>query len=1004
MSCAGPREAPPPSGRRPRPTMAGHEMAEMDAYLQRKNMDAIEGFDPKGYKKLVNNIGGIKDSLEAERADVERRIQKIMEEKDKNTDQHKSVQLALGKQVQAANRGYQMMLSEFQGLHREYGKLHEDFSNYKEKATEEARLAALELHKEKEIAKEGYAKREEQIKALELVIPELKVTISGQDRVIVELKEAHSKEVANWDMLLKDARASNEELKLVIESEKQRFIDREVEMSTLLSETDKVRRLIIQRKQAMDELNEQLTQSLEEEKKKVAALQYQIDNDDTEERTRKECEEDFKQFIELKNVGYRKLMKDFVTMQEASVQQINGIREEARGQIDRLESQLAAKVLEHDTMKERLEKKLHAKEEECSKLLRKLMTVTQREEERRVEEASGGGEWNMMLNVAKKALADANEENERLRNQMTVAAEAGTDHTKNYERKIKGLENNLAKLAQSVEIQLAAKDEEVKRVMKGIHTMRAEVDAERARSDEKEKMWLERVEAKEIAYDRLLGEIAVLEQKLKRAEEYSVTVWAKVRVKEREIVAQMMKYEEKLEDWRIKCDHFAEERKLIEQHIAEARKVTGEQRAYFEKVIEDQKNEFVEVEKQLRMEIAELNQTIKEKQQEIFDLMKEMERKELEFKKREEELLATIKEREREIDQLKTEMKYRIEQLQAEIDELQASYDLLKRKYDSELTGDNSVQSLKQTLDRLQKQLRDMQAKLEALMKKVKELRQIIREKDFLIEDIKRECADIVLKKEHAYQALLKDLNKIRDEIDEERKALQRKFYEMGQEFKRQKTVYEERLRSVEEELEKEKQTHLIVAKLKEEIEDWKVKFAEEVHQREIITRDLRETARIKEDGIQRLIKGTFGNEGKIEELKKKNLETIDEYEEKAHRKERSWIKKEYDWGKQEKALRLEMEKLVYALNDPEKVKQQKARLEEERKVREKMQATIDIQAKELSAAQIAVKEMATENTDMRGLLGEKKGELGKESQLLEKRLEKQQQRFKRLMMENENT
>ena len=32
--------------------------------------------------------------------------------------------------------------------------------------------------------------------------------------------------------------------------------------------------------------------------------------------------------------------------------------------------------------------------------------------------------------VAKKALADANEENERLRNQMTVAAEAGGDHSK----------------------------------------------------------------------------------------------------------------------------------------------------------------------------------------------------------------------------------------------------------------------------------------------------------------------------------------------------------------------------------------------------------------------------------------------------------------------------------------------------------------------------------------------------------------------------------------------
>merc|ERR1719160_1126199 len=139
----------------------------------------------------------------------------------------------------------------------------------------------------------------------------------------------------------------------------------------------------------------------------------------------------------------------------------------------------------------------------------------------------------------------------------------------------------------------------------------------------------------------------------------------------------------------------------------------------------------------------------------------------------------------------------------------------------------------------------------------------------------------------------------------------------MGQEFKRQKTVYEERLRSVEEEL-----------------EEGKVKFAEEVHQREIITRDLRETARIKEDGIQRLIKDTFAYEGKIDELKKKNVETIDEYEEKAHRKERSWIKKEYDWGKQEKGLRLEMEKLVYALNDPEKGKQEKGlRLEMEKLV-----------------------------------------------------------------------
>ena len=72
-------------------------------------------------------------------------------------------------------------------------------------------------------------------------------------------------------------------------------------------------------------------------------------------------------------------------------------------------------------------------------------------------------------------------------------------------------------------------------------------------------------------------------------------------------------------------------------------------------------------------------------------------------------------------------------------------------------------------------------------MQKIKELRQIIREKDFEIEDTKRVCMDIVQQKEQAYQALLDDTNKIRDQHDEYRKMIQKKFFEMGQEFKKQK-------------------------------------------------------------------------------------------------------------------------------------------------------------------------------------------------------------------------
>lgn len=978
-------------------------MAEVDEFLNRKTETILQDFDPKGYKKLVNNIGGLQDSLKAERQAVEDRIARLEESKQKTVDQQKNVQVMLGKQVSAANRGYQMMLGEFHSLHREYSKLHEDFGAFKEQAKEEAKQAAFELFEANKRAEAGYLERDEKIVELRAQLPELTATITGLDRVIVELKEAHSKEVVNWDALLKDARSWSNNLQGELDVERQKFVDRELEMKSLLTDTDKQRLIMIERKKHMDDVCERLETELAAEKAKVAQLEYEKATDDTAERVRKECEEDFQKYLSLKDAGFEKLMKDFVTMQEGSVRQVEGIREEAKAQITRLEKQLHAKAQECDTTKERFEKKLRAKEEECSKLLRKLMTVTQREEERRVEEESGGGEWNLMLNVAKKALQDQIEENERLKAEVQGSSESGTNEKKNYEAKIAALQANLRKLASSVEIQISAKDEEVKRVMKGIHTMRLEVDAERARSDEKEKMWLERVEAKEIAYDRLLGEVSVLERKVKRAEEYAVEVWSKVRVKEREIVAQMMRYEERLDELRKKVEVAVEEKKAIEEEVKEAKRATEEVKVYYEKIIVEQREEFVVIEKQLRMEIAELNQTIKERQQEIFDLMKEMERKEAEWKAKEEELLATIKEREREIDALKTEMKYRLEQLQAEIDELQESYDLLKRKYDADLTGDNSVASLKQSLERLQRQLKEMQSKLEALMAKVKELRQIIREKDFIIEDVKRECADIVLQKEQAYQALLKDMNKIRDEIDEERKMLQRKFYEMGQEFKKQKLMYEQKLVDLEAELEKEKQTQLIVQKLKEEIEEWKVRFAEEVKQREVITRDLRETVSVKENGIQRLIKDTFEYENKIADLKKKHEETIEGYEEKLTRKERSWLKKAHGWEKKEKALRVDIEKALYLANDPDKIRKEKERREMERQIKQKLEERVGIQAEEIAAAQVAVKEMAEENTQIRSLLAEKKGDLGKNEALLERRLEHQARRFKRLMVENED-
>merc|ERR1719482_1925747 len=101
--------------------------------------------------------------------------------------------------------------------------------------------------------------------------------------------------------------------------------------------------------------------------------------------------------------------------------------------------------------------------------------------------------------------------------------------------------------------------------------------------------------------------------------------------------------------------------------------------------------------------------------------------------------------------------------------------------------------------------------------------------------------------------------------------------------------------------------------------------------------------------------------------------------------------------------MNLEIEKLVYSLNDPDKVKRMKEKAEAEKRYLEELKAKLAIQEKEIDAARIAVAEMASENTDMRGLLGDRKAELGKDKEVLEKKMEQQNKRFKRLMVENED-
>merc|ERR1719473_2550970 len=120
---------------------------------------------------------------------------------------------------------------------------------------------------------------------------------------------------------------------------------------------------------------------------------------------------------------------------------------------------------------------------------------------------------------------------------------------------------------------------------------------------------------------------------------------------------------------------------------------------------------------------------------------------------------------------------------------------------------------------------------------------------------------------------------------------LQQKFFEMGTEFKKQKNTYETTIANLEEELERERATHIIINELKAEIEKWKKKHQEEIDYREVLVKDLRETVEIKEKGIERLISDCNEYENRIKVLLKEKEGIQEKCEAKLQKHERSWLK-----------------------------------------------------------------------------------------------------------------
>lgn len=825
------------------------------------------------FRGLADAVGGIKSRVERERREAWEREHGLQVQLGDEKKEAKTVQKELSLQLRVAGRSYETLLTATRELSEqirieEEKRLAEVAPLKVEIKHLKSQLSVIEKPWKEEVAKrdlnimklqQTIAPLEQKVRDEKMKLPPIIEKFKAEIKVREEATECVLKEVQLWKVLLAERMAA---AALELQQEKDRAA-REIEPV----------------RAELEALKKVYAVATDPFKKQIKELKYIIEQKDNE--LAQVDYSPYEKLIEIKNVAYYKLVRDFEVKENYNRENQERMREAFEQVILRMEKKMQDLERERDKAQAPFEEKIEWQAREIEKRDKRLNAIKEEIESQRRRLQDHIDEMSEELKSAKQAMNFG--ASELLKAKRTMQA-----HLDEYEgdqgpsKRMRMMELKLNDVVERCQAVVRAKDLELSEKTQVITGLQGALLAKAELLAEFDRSWNKRIQVKEEGYLRASAELAyaegqIVEERKRTAEKVEI-----IKAREKDIILLRGEHTEELK-LRLR------DREELEQFIKDIQTERLDESVMADEQIRKLQEEpnFLKMRWQadvddLRVEVARRDKALVLVEKELEQVREQYDKAKICWGDKERELGAYIRTRDRHITGLKNEMEFINDSWEIKYNNLLALFEKLQKKYD-EVVGPNGILEAHRRNKDLKDEIRILKTEIEDLKEQVKKQKRRIRDMELRVDEVMKETADILSEKEIGIAKMVGERAQLQQKYNDLQNLLEEMKKETDQAMVAMAESFESRIEELEQLCEAMRFTDREV--LIERIKNWKKSYERVCLERDEI--DEAGISLVETKELQILAMAQENNEVNV-----KKYEAISEMTDKMKEVEKKWSQK----------------------------------------------------------------------------------------------------------------
>eukprot|EP00928_Gymnodinium_smaydae_P058569 TRINITY_DN4175_c0_g1_i1.p1 TRINITY_DN4175_c0_g1~~TRINITY_DN4175_c0_g1_i1.p1 ORF type:complete len:1095 (-),score=408.45 TRINITY_DN4175_c0_g1_i1:485-3769(-) len=848
------------------------EEVDEEEKLRRKDK-----YNLKQYRGLADSIQGIKDQVERERRlalETEQNLRRTLHDTETEA---KTVHKELSTQLRVANRSYEQLLGTIRELtdmvRAEEEKRVAEVEPLKvEIKLLKSKLGVIEKPWKDEVAKrdlkilrlqESIPPLEQKIREERMKLPPVIAKFKEEVRVREEATECVLKEVQYWkdEVAEKEARAAE-----VLQKEKDRAA---AEIAPVREELEKV-------KAELAVATDPYVKEIRELKKTIELKEFELSKVDYSP---------YEKMIDIKDVAYKKLVRDFEVKQAYNKENHDKMRESFEQVIVRMDKKLQDLMRHQDKLVAPYVETIEERDAEIERLHGKMDLFKQEAAESIQRELDIQTDLRKELKAAKEAVDLSYRELTRAKRQLQEQLDELEGDGGPWKR-MRRLEAKLEDVTERCEALVRVKDREIEEKTNIIRNLQLGAKQKLNELAEIDRTWNKRIQKKEEGYQRITAELAFAEGQI--LEERKRTAAKVKEVKQRELDIIRLK-EEHTEELRIRML----DREELERFIRELENSRLSETESYEQEIQRLEEEVVFFRRRADADVADMMTEVQRRdkarklvEEELAQIRQEYDKARISWEDKERELELVIRTRDRHITSLKNEIEFINDSWEIKYNNLLAIFEKMQRKYD-EVVGPNGMNELQRRNRDLKEEIIHLNNIIQDMKEQLKKQKRRIRDLEIEIDGVLKETADIICEKERGMAEMVGDYHKLQNRYREQTELMEKLLKEKDTEMVTTAESFQVRIDQLEQLVESMRFTDR--QELVDRIETWKKSYERVCLQRDDIEEELQEIIDIKEGQVLKMAEEN-------NRFKDEALQEAMRYEDEMEKKDATWRQKEIVW------------------------------------------------------------------------------------------------------------